>query len=87
MIYLDAGATTLQKPERVRRAMYDAGAGQLSRHAVGGGDGFSVPQSGGGAVRRGRPGKGGIHRQRHPRAEHCHQNAGKAGEPGRHLRV
>ena len=24
MIYLDAGATTLQKPERVRRAMYSA---------------------------------------------------------------
>ena len=24
MIYLGAGATTLQRPERVRRAMYDA---------------------------------------------------------------
>lgn len=30
MIYLDAGATTLQKPERVRRAMYDAVAAMSS---------------------------------------------------------
>ena len=30
MIYLDAGATTLQKPERVRRAMYDAMAAMSS---------------------------------------------------------
>lgn len=30
MIYLDAGATTLQKPERVRRAMYNAVAAMSS---------------------------------------------------------
>ena len=30
MIYFDAGATTLQKPERVRRAMYRAAAAMSS---------------------------------------------------------
>ena len=60
MIYFDAGATTLQKPETVARAMYRAvgqlsspGRGELSGHAGGGGNRPAMPHTGSKAVRRG----------------------------------
>lgn len=60
MIYFDAGATTLQKPETVARAMYRAGgaailagAGELSGHAGGGGNRPAMPHTGSKAVWRG----------------------------------
>ena len=80
-------ARSVTHAQRMMQALAQNGYHAAMGRSVSRGDGFSVPQSGGGAVRRGRSGKGGIHRQRHPRAEHRHQNAGKAGEPGHHLRV
>lgn len=94
MIYFDAGATTLEKPAAVGRAMAQAthamsspGRGELSRLPPGGGNGLSVPPGGGGAAGRSAAGKRYHHHKRHPWTEHCHSVAAGVRGPGGDLRI
>lgn len=93
MIYLDAAATTLEKPPQVRQAMAQAAAElstpgrQPSRRPPGGGDGLPVSGRGGGAIRRAVAGERGVHHERYPRVEHRHPVAGGSRQPGGDLRL
>lgn len=93
MIYFDAGATTLQKPERVRRAMYRAAAAMSSP-----GRG-SYPatrlaeetdfrcRSLAAALSMWRTLHAWCSHPAPPTAEHRHQNVGEARMPRDHLRL
>ena len=83
---IDAAQVSVKATTEEHLGFTGAGEG-MACHAVGGGDGFPVPQSGGSAVRCGGPCMRGVHIQRHPWAEHRHQNVGEARMPRGHLRL
>ena len=94
MIYFDAGATTLEKPAAVGRAMARAahtmsspGRGSYPASHLAGGDGLSVPPGGGGAAGGPPAGKRRHHRKRHPWPEPGHPVFAGSRGPGGDLRI